>query len=227
MLFWAKRLSILNTGLVARYLFNILFTRSMKFLLGKKIEMTQIFKEKNITPISLIEAGSCVVTQIKNKEKDGYSAVQVGFEDLKKHKIKMPGKTKPFRYLREFRFMEPETCNLKLGEKIDVSVFEEGDKVKVKGISKGKGFQGAVKRWGFRGKNASHGVKHEHRTLGSVGATGPARVFRGKRMPGRMGSERKTIENLEIVKIDKENGLIAIKGAVPGRRGTLLEITGK
>jgi len=113
-----------------------------------------------------------------------------------------------------------------VGSVVDVSVFKEGDKVKISGISKGKGFQGAVKRWGFSGRNATHGVKHEQRTLGSVGSSFPERVIKGRKMPGRTGSERTTIKNLEVIKVDKENNILAVKGAVPGARGTLLEIRG-
>lgn len=192
----------------------------MKFILGLKLGMSQIFDEKgNVVPITLIEAGPCTVTQIKTKEKP--EAIQIGFQKLKAKKVKKPQKQKPFRYLREFR---GDTSKHKVGEKIDVSVFQEGDIIKVSGISKGKGFQGAVKRWGFHGRGASHGVKHEARTLGSVGMSFPERVIKGRKMPGRLGSERVTIKNLEIVKIDKENNLLAVKGAVPGRKGILLEI---
>ena len=197
-----------------------------KFILGKKIKMSQIFrKDGKVIPVTLIEAGPCFITQLKEKEKDGYEAVQIGFE--KKDKVKKSQKGKGFSYLKEFRSQElgAENQKLKIGDKIDVSAFKEGDKVKISGISKGKGFQGAVKRWGFSGMGASHGVKHEHRTLGSVGSTDAARVFKGKKMPGRMGGERVTRRNLEIVKIDPESNVIAVKGVVPGRRGTLLEIT--
>ena len=121
--------------------------------------------------------------------------------------------------MREFKNGE-----LKVGDKIDLSIFQEGDKIKVSGISKGKGFQGGVKRWGFSGRNATHGVKHEHRTLGSVGMSFPERVIKGRKMPGRMGTERVTIKNLKIVKIDKENNILVVKGAVPGKRGQLLEM---
>jgi len=185
--------------------------------------MSQIFDEKgNQIPVTLIEAGPCEVTQIKKKERDGYQAIQVGFKKIEKpKKIKKPQAQKPYRYLREFKDGE-----YKVKDKIDVSIFREGDKVKISGISKGKGFQGAVKRWGFSGRNATHGVKHEHRTLGSVGSTFPERVIKGKKMPGRMGFERVTVKNLKVVKVDKENNLLAIRGAVPGRRGTLLEIRG-
>jgi len=194
------------------------------FILGKKIEMSQIFdKDGKVIPITLIQAGPCFITQVKQKEKDGYNALQIGFG--KKKKVKKTDKNKEFHYLREVRSKEDEKQELKAGDKIDVSIFKEGDIVKISGISKGKGFQGGVKRWGFHGKSATHGVKHEHRTLGSVGSTDAARVFKGKKMPGRMGYQRITKKNIKVVKIDVENNLIAIKGAVPGRHGTLLEIT--
>lgn len=193
----------------------------MKFILGLKLGMSQIFDDKgNVVPLTLIEAGPCQVTQVKTEKKDGYQVVQIGFGTRKK-KIKKPMQTKPFRWLREFKNGE---C--KVGEIIDVSVFQEGDRVKVAGISKGKGFQGAVRRWGFSGRGASHGVKHEARTLGSVGTSFPERVIKGRKMPGRMGADRVTVRNLKIVKVDKENNVLAIKGAIPGRKGTLLEIRG-
>lgn len=198
----------------------------MKFILGLKLGMSQIFDEKgNVIPVTLIEAGSCVVTQVKDKEKDKYEAVQIGTLQLKEKKIKKPQKEKPYRYLREFRG-NIDIAKHKKGDKIDVSVFQEGDKVVISGISKGKGFAGAVKRWGFGGKPATHGTKHEERGIGSVGCRYPQRVIKGKKMPGRMGTERITIKNLKIVKIDKENNLLAVRGAVPGRKGTLLEIRG-
>lgn len=196
----------------------------MKFILGKKIKMSQIFdKEGNVVPVTLIEAGPCFVAQIKKEVPDGYEAIQFGFEKLKDKKITKSKKTKPYKYLKELKGSESE---LKVGDKIDVSVFQEGDKVKVSGISKGKGFAGVIKRWGFKSKKATHGTKHEERALGSVGSSFPERVIKGKKMPGRLGSKRVSVKNLEIVKIDKENNLIAVKGAVPGRRGTLLEIKG-
>ena len=200
----------------------------MKFILGKKIEMSQIFDEKgNIIPVTLIEAGPCYVTQIKTKEKDGYDSVQIGFEKLKEKKITKSKKKKPYKYIREFRVEGPAFAKATAGkDKIDVSVFKEGDKVKVSSISKGKGFAGAVKRWGFHGQSATHGTKHEERTLGSVGSAFPQRVIKGRKMPGRMGAERVTVKNLKIAKIDLENNLLAVKGAIPGRRGTLLEIRG-
>lgn len=202
----------------------------MKFILGKKLKMTQVFdeKEKEI-PVTLLEAGPCVITNFKTKDRDGYEAVQIGFEKLKEKKITKSRKKNPFRYLREFKDKTSfkEIDKIKEGDEIDVSIFNEGDKVKISGISKGKGFQGAVKRWNFKGKlSATHGTKHEHRTLGSIGSSYPERVVKGRKMPGRTGFERKTIKNLKIIKIDKENNLLAVKGAVPGRRGALLEIRG-
>jgi large subunit ribosomal protein L3 len=197
----------------------------MKFILGSKLGMTQMFdKDGKVVPVTLVEAGPCVVTQIKNKEKDGYESVQVGLNKIiKANKIKKPLAKKPFRFLREFR----TAGEYKAGDNIDVSVFQEGDIVKVAGVSKGKGFQGAVKRWGFHGRKATHGVKHEHRTVGSIGASFPARIIKGKKMPGRMGADRVTVKNLKIMKVDKDNNLLVIKGAVPGKLGILLEISDK
>jgi len=183
--------------------------------------MSQIFTENGeVIPVTLIEAGPCKVLQIKTKEKDGYTAVQIGFKEMKKSKKSQKGKE--FKYLREFQ----DGQEYEVGSEIDISVFKEGDKIKISGTSKGKGFQGGVKRWGFHGRGASHGVKHEARTLGSTGSAFPQRVIKGRKMPGRMGFERITIKNLKIAKIDKENNLLAVKGAIPGRRGTLLEIRG-
>lgn len=185
--------------------------------------MSQIFTEKGkVVPVTLVEAGPCEVTQIKQKEKDGYEALQLGFKKIeKKKKIKKAMQKKPFKWLREFQNGEH-----KVGDNIDVSIFQEGDLVKVSGVSKGKGFAGAVKRWGFHGRNATHGVKHEERTLGSTGSSYPERVIKGKKMSGRMGAERVTVKNLKIAKIDKDNNLLFVQGAVPGPKGTLLEIRG-
>lgn len=200
----------------------------MKFLLGKKIGMSQLFnKNGNVVPITLIEAGPLIITQIRTKEKDGYQAVQVGF-DSRARKITKPlkGHLKElgnFKYLKEFRI---SNCNFQIGDKIDVSIFNEGDKVKVSGISKGKGFQGAIKRHGFHGMPSSHGHKHVERSPGSIGQRFPQHTLKGTKMAGHMGAKRVTVRNLEVVKIDKENNMLAIKGAVPGRRGALLEIVG-
>ena len=193
---------------------------NMKFILGKKIGMTQIFdRDGRIIPVTLIEAGPCQVVQVKTKEKDGYPAVQIGFEKIKDKKVKKPQKGKGFRYLREFA-----NGDLKIGHQINVSIFQEGEIVKVAGISKGKGFQGVVKRHGFSGFPASHGTKHGLRAPGSIGSAFPERVWKGKKMAGRMGADRVTVQGLKIIQIDKENNLLAIKGALSGRKGTLLEI---
>lgn len=187
--------------------------------------MSQIFDEKGkVIPITLVEAGPCYITQVKSEEKDKYKALQIGFVKKTK-KIKKTEKGKEFKFLKEM--FEDGEEGLKVGDEINVSVFQEGDKVKVSGVSKGKGFQGVVKRWGFKGRlSSTHGTKHELRTGGSTGSSMPERVIKGKKMAGRMGTERVTVSNLRIVKVDKENNLLALKGAVPGRRGTLLEIKG-
>ena len=190
--------------------------RIMPFILGKKIEMTQVWEKDKVIPVTLIEAGPCFITQTLE------GSVQFGFEKLKDKKIKKSQKNTPYRYVKEFKTDD----KLKIGDEISVDIFKIGDKVKISGISKGKGFQGGVKRWGFSGFGKSHGVKHGERKIGSIGSAFPQRVFKGKKMPGRMGSDRTTVKNLKIVKVDKDNNLIAVKGAVPGRRGTLVEIKG-
>jgi len=197
----------------------------MKFILGKKIGMSQIFDEGgNRIPVTLIDAGPCEVLQIKTKEKDGYEAIQVGFEKIKKEKkIKKPQRKKPFKYTREFR---DKTEEFKIGQKIDLSILKEGDFISVSGISKGKGFAGGVKRWGFHGRPKTHGTKHEERTIGSTGSSTPRRVIKGRKMPGRAGGERVTIKNLKVIKVDLKNNILAIKGAIPGPKGSLLEIRG-
>jgi len=200
--------------------------------------MSQIFDEEgNVIPVTLVEAGPCIITQIKTEEprsiakgklpdkKDSYEAIQIGFQNLKKKKTKKTQKDKPFRHLREFRG-DIDISKYKEGDKIDVSIFQEGDMVKVTGLSKGKGFAGVVKRWHFTGRPATHGTKHELRTPGSVGSSFPERVIKGKKMAGRMGHERRTIKNLKIIKVDPEKNLIAVQGAVPGVKGALLEIRG-
>ena len=180
-------------------------------------------KNGKMTPVTLISVGPCYILQKKNKEKDGYEALQIGFKKIeKKNKIGKSMKGKEYKFIRECRIQGENSLNV--GDEINVSTFEEGEEVKVSGISKGKGFQGGVKRHGFSGRNATHGVKHEQRTLGSTGRRFPQHVIKGKKMPGRMGYERTTVKNLRIMKIDAENNLLVIKGAVPGTTRTLLEI---
>lgn len=199
----------------------------MQFILGKKLGMSQMFdKNGKLTPITLISVGPCYVLQKKNVEKDGYEALQIGYKKIeKKSKITKSMKGKEYKNIKEYR-TEGEASTLNVGDEITASMFEEGQIVKVSGISKGKGFQGGVKRHGFHGRKATHGVKHEHRTIGSTGTRFPQHVMKGRRMPGRMGSERTSVKGLKIMKIDKENNLLIIKGAVPGTERTLLEIKG-
>ncbi len=202
----------------------------MKFLLGTKDKMTQIFGEDGgVFPVTAVTAGPMTVVQVKTKERDGYDALQFGFGERKEKNIKKPvkGHMKElgnFRYLRELRLADGNKETMNRGDKVEASVFAPGDKVEVSGITKGKGFQGVVKRHGFKGGPRSHGQKHSEREAGSIGATWPQRVLKGKRMAGRMGSDRITVKNLKVVAVDAENNLILISGAIPGRKGTLVEI---
>lgn len=187
--------------------------------------MSQMFdKNGKLTPVTLVLAGPCYILQKKNKEKDGYEAVQVGFKKIeKKNKIGKSMKGKEYTNIKECRIAGEDKSNV--GDEINASAFQEGDQVKVSGISKGKGFQGGVKRHGFHGKlSATHGNKHEHRTLGSTGSRFPQHVIKGRKMPGRMGTERVSVKNLQVMKVDKDNNLLVLKGAVPGYNGALLEI---
>jgi large subunit ribosomal protein L3 len=201
----------------------------MKFILGKKIEMSQKFKEDGtVVPVTLISAGPCKITQVKTKEKDSSNAVQVGFGMRKKLSKPLIGHLKDlenFGYLVEFAVEKPE--EYKRGQEIKVSDLAPGDKVQVMGFSKGKGFAGVVKRHGFHGHPPTHGHKDAERMPGSIGAGGVQRVFKGMRMAGRMGGDRVTIKNLEVVEIDDKNNILALKGAVPGARGALLVISRK
>jgi len=185
-------------------------------------------KNGKLTPVTLISVGPCYILQKKNKEKDGYEALQVGFKKIeKKNKIGKSMKGKEYRFIKECGIKEgysEEDSKLNVGDEINASIFQEGQIIKVSGKSKGKGFQGGVKRHGFHGRNATHGVKHEQRTIGSTGTRFPQHVRKGRKMPGRMGFENTTVKNLKIMKVDKENNLLVIKGAVPGTTRTLLEI---
>ena len=198
----------------------------MKFILAKKIEMTQRFREDGkVNPVTIVEAGPCTISQTKDNEKEGYAAVQIGFGEKKTVGKSLAGHLKKLmnlRYLREFRV--DEIGSLKRGQIITTETFEVGDIVEVIGTSKGKGFQGVVKRHGFKGGRGSHGDKDQLRMPGSIGATDAARVFKGKRMGGHMGDDRVTIKNLEVIEIDAEKNHIYLKGAVPGARGSLIHI---
>lgn len=204
----------------------------MKFILGKKINMVQFFDENSkCIPATFVEAGPVFVTQIKNDAKDGYSAVQVGYGEKSSRNINKAQKGHykdmgNFSVLKELRVLGSD-MEVKEGDKIDISIFEVGDSVQVSGVSKSKGFQGVIKRHGFHGGPRSHGQKHSEREPGSIGATGPQRVFKGTRMGGRMGGDRTTVKNLKILGIDTTNNQVLLSGAVPGRRGTIIEITGK
>ena len=202
----------------------------MKVLLGTKEKMTQIFAEDGrVFPVTEIKAGPVVVTQVKTSDKDGYDGVQVGYGERAAKNINKAQLSKfkdmgNFRYLKEFKL--PITEEIKEGESVDVDSFELGDEVRISSFSKGKGFQGVVKRHNFKGGPRTHGQKHSEREPGSIGSTGPQRVFKGTRMAGRMGNDRVTLKDVEIIKIDKENNRIFVKGSIPGRRGTLIEIQG-
>lgn len=197
-----------------------------KGIIGKKIGMTQIFDENGkVVPVTVVEAGPCVVSQKKTVENDGYAAVQIGFGDLKAHKVKKPmaghfakANVAPKRTLREFRFDDIDDYNV--GDLVKADVFAAGDKVDVTGTSKGKGYAGVIKRWNFQRLKESHGSGPVARHGGSIGScSDPSRVYPGKKMAGHLGSERVTVQNLQVVKVDAENNLIAIKGAIPGPNG--------
>ena len=212
----------------------------MKGLLGRKLGMSQIFDESGVvTPVTIIEAGPCYVTQVKTEKKDGYTAVQIGFSEIKESRLskgqkghlgllakgrgRKKGNIPALRYLREFR--TKDAAEHTVGQALTVEQFESGERVDVTGKSKGKGFAGVVKRYGFGGGIKTHGQSDRWRAPGSIGGTsGTARVFKGKRMPGRMGGERFTAQNLQVVRIDAERNLIAVKGSVPGAKGSLVVI---
>ncbi len=202
-----------------------------KGLIGKKIGMTQLFDEKgNVLPVTLVEAGPCVVVQKKTMENDGYEAVQVGFGEVKAQRLNKPMKghfakadVAPKKVLKEFRLND--TSALNVGDILKADTFAAGDHVDVSGVSKGKGTAGAIKRWNFHRLKESHGTGPVARHAGSLGAcSSPSRVFKGKKLAGHLGCERVTIQNLEIVKVDADNNLIAIKGAVPGPRHGIVVI---
>jgi len=187
--------------------------------------MTQIFGGGGeVFPATVVSAGPIEITQVKNTEKDGYSGMQVGYGTKAEKNVNKAQKTKGlFEFMREFK----GEGEWKLGDKIDVSSFEVGDVIEVSAISKGKGFQSGIKRYNFKGGDRSHGNKHHERAPGSIGATGPQRVFKGTRMAGRMGRDRVTVKNLKVLQVNKDKNLLVISGAIPGHRGTLVEIRSK
>lgn len=200
-------------------------------ILGRKLGMTQVWGEDdNIVPVTVIQAGPCVVSQVKTAETDGYEAVQIGFGDIKEKKVNKPMKghfekagVAPMRYLREVRVEDASEHNV--GETLTVEAFTDVDKVNVSGVSKGKGFAGVIKRHGFGGGPGGHGA-HFHRAPGSIGMCAtPSRVLKGMRMPGHMGCDRVTVKNLTVVRVDAEQNIVLVKGAVPGGKGALVSIT--
>jgi len=202
----------------------------LKGLIGKKIGMTQIFDEQGVAyPVTLIEAGPCYVTQIRQPKKEGYSAVQLGFGEVNPKRLTggqlghlKTNELPPLRILREFRVKNPETA---IGEKVTVDTFAVGERVDVIGTSKGKGFAGGVKRYGFGGGPKTHGQSDRHRAPGSRGSgTTPGRVYKGARSPGHMGHERVTVSALKVVLVDAERNLLGVHGSVPGPKGGLIMI---
>lgn len=201
----------------------------VKGILGEKLGMTQVWDENNkIVPVTVIKAGPCVVTQVRTAEKDGYSAIQLGFGAIDPRKVNKPdaghfakAAVTPRRYVAELR--TSNAGEFTLGQELTAETFQAGEIVDVTGTSKGKGFAGVMKRHGFHGLRASHGVKRKHRSPGSIGACAtPGRVFKGIRMAGRMGSDRITTQNLKVQSVDAEKGLLLIKGSVPGPQGALV-----
>ena len=200
-----------------------------KGLIGKKLGMTQLFDENgNVVPVTVIEAGPCVVAQKKTVENDGYDAIQIGYGDLKASKVNGPmkghfakGDVAPKKVLRELRLADCSLANV--GDVLKADIFAEGEAVDVRGTSKGKGYAGTIKRWNFARLKESHGTGPVHRHGGSLGAcSSPSRVWKGKKMAGHLGNERVTVQNLKVVKIDAENNIIAVKGAVPGPKGGIV-----
>ena len=201
-----------------------------KGLIGKKVGMTQIFDEAGkVIPVTAIEAGPCVVAQVKTEETDGYTAIQLGFGDVKESKLNRPEKghfskvnVTPKKHLREFRVDSVE--EVKVGDELKADVFVAGDKIDIQGTSKGKGFQGVIKRHGQSRGPMGHGSLY-HRRPGSIGPTStPGRVFKGKKLPGHMGVQTVTIQNLEVVKVDLDKNVILVKGSVPGAKGAILKL---
>ena len=202
-----------------------------KGIIGKKLGMTQLFDEKgNVVPVTVVEAGPCVISQKKTVENDGYEAVQVGFGEIKATRLSKPMAghfskvdVAPKKHLREFRFEDCASANV--GDIIKADVFAAGEAVDVTGTSKGKGTAGVIKRWNFSRLKMSHGTGPVHRHAGSQGAcSSPSRVFKGTKSAGRLGCERVTVQNLEVIKVDAENNIIAIKGAIPGPKGGIVMI---
>ncbi len=202
----------------------------MPAILGKKLGMTQVFDASgNIVPVTVVEAGPCVVVGVRTPEREGYAAVQLGFGSLREAPGRKPYRgvftkrgLKPMRVIREVRLVGGDVYEV--GQSVGAGVFQGGDRVDVVGLSKGKGFAGAIKRHNFGGQRASHGVSLMHRAVGSIGSSNIARVFKGKRMPGRLGGARTTVRGLRVVSVDAERNVLLIHGALPGPRGGVVLI---
>lgn len=202
----------------------------MAGILGKKIGMTQVFEEEGrVIPVTVIQSGACSVLQLRTKEKHGYTAICLGFEDINEDKINKPQaaefkriKVRPKKFIKEILVEDPQ--NYKVAQDMNIEQFAPGDLVNIIGVSKGKGFQGGIKRWNWSGGPATHGSM-SHRAPGSIGASSfPSRVFKGQHLPGHMGNQQVTVQNLEVIKVDKDNNLIVIKGSVPGPKNCFLII---
>jgi len=220
-----------NVGLPARRINQLCKEdkRMVKAIIGKKVGMTQIFDDNGkVVPVTVIEAGPCVVVQKKTVETDGYDSVQLGFMDIKERKLSKPelghlkkGGVQPKKYLKEFRL--DDTTTLNVGDELKADIFAEGSKVDVTGTSKGKGFAGVIKRHGAGRTPTSHGGGPVHRHAGSMGSgTDPSRIFKGKMGAGQMGAEQVTVQNLDVVKVDADINLIAVRGAIPGPKGGIV-----
>lgn len=203
----------------------------MKFILGTKEGMTQVFDADGVChPATILRVSPATITQVKTQEKDGYEAVQIASGSRRESLVPKAERGHTggnFRHMKEFRTRanyDESVDGLEKGQTVDASTFEAGDSIVVAAISKGKGFQGVVKRYNFKGNKATHGQKHTLRAPGSIGATGPARVFKGMRMGGRMGTDKKTVKNLSILQVNTADNLLLVSGAVPGRKGTLVEV---
>lgn len=206
------------------------------YILGKKQNMMQIFDDNGIChPVTVVSVGPMVVTQVKDKSKDGYNAIQFGYENAPLDRASKPARGKfakalgltatSFRHLKEWRLKGEVKSDMKAGDIVDASILTEGEKICVSSISKGKGFQSAIKRHGFHGGPRSHGQKHCERAPGSIGGGLRNKVPKGMKMAGRMGADRVTVKGLTVMKVDKDNNMVLIKGAIPGRKGTLVEIS--
>jgi large subunit ribosomal protein L3 len=201
-------------------------------IIGKKVGMTQIFdQDGNCIPVTVVQAGPCFVTDIKTQERDRYTAVQLGYQEVPERKLTLPqrghlkkAEVKPLKVLREFRVPEDSVADLSLGQEVDVSLFKPGDYVDVTGTSKGKGFTGVMKRHNFRGTKATHGTHEYFRHGGSIGGCVPAHTVKGRKMPGRSGAARVTLQNVEVVQVRDSEHLLMIKGGLPGARNSLVLI---